>query len=103
MIKPAIGYAFIIENTRELKKGTLSQEGFILSEKGLMGTSGVIYSINGDTCCSKCKKSIPQFKEGDNVIFSKFVAEQIDIDLPDVPRGRLRAVPVEMILGKICE
>lgn len=106
MIKPALGYAFIIEDTKELQDSTLKEQGFVLSEEKPAGSTGVVYAINDSiNKCKKCGEGvfITQFKKGDRVIFSKFVAEQIDLQADDIPKGRLRAVPSDMILGQICE
>lgn len=86
--------AFIIEDARTVldKDSKLVETGFVISDEKLAGTSGVIHSVS---------KNRQGFNAGDHVIFSKFNAEQIDLKAEDIPRGRLRAVPTDSILGWI--
>lgn len=103
MITPASGYAFVIEDENDgLTEGARAL-GLVSAERRLAGTTGVLYSINDTKKCPQCGFGEDSgFKIGDRVIYSKFVAEQIDLIADDVPRGRLRALPVDSLLGKIC-
>jgi hypothetical protein len=103
MIVPAPGYVFIIEDENDGLTKTAKELGIVSAEKRLAGTTGVLYSINDVKKCPQCGFGEEcGFKVGDRVIYSKFVSEQIDLIADDIPRGRLRALPVESLLGKIC-
>ena len=103
MIRPAAGFAFVIEDENDGLTQAAKDLGLISAQKKLAGTTGVLYAINDVTKCPKCGEGGDSgFRVGEKVIYSKFVAEQIDIVADDIPRGRLRALPIESLLGKIC-
>lgn len=105
MIQPTSGMSFILEDKQQaVKEGSsLAGMGFEATTDRLAGVTGVIYAINTEKDCPKCGHSYDHLnlKAGDRVIYSKFVAEQIEYEAEDIPKGRLRSVPVDAILATI--
>lgn len=99
-MKPSPSYALIIEDQKEDK----TQFGLILNHQTkYVNSIGTIYEINGTVNCPHCmgKYDRNDLKKGDRVIYSKFTAENIDYKTPDMPEGRLMAVPIDSILATI--
>lgn len=92
MLTPVKGMCFVIED--QLDFSSAEEAGIIIPEiaKKNMGVSGRIYSVgeNGHG-----------FTEGDRVVFSKFIAEQIHYEHDGELVERLVAVPIDAILGTI--
>ena len=105
MISPTAGLSFIVEDKQEaVKQGSsLAGMGFEATTDRLAAQTGIIYAINSEKDCPKCNHHYDHLnlKKGDRVIYSKFVAEQIDYEAEDIPKGRLRAVPVDSILATL--
>lgn len=97
---PAPGYAFIIED----QKDDVSESGLILTHRNQSkGSIGYIHAVNGSVLCPRCAGECTNdsFKKGDHVIYSKFVAEQVDYKEAGMKEGKLFSVPVDAILAKI--
>jgi GTPase Era involved in 16S rRNA processing len=96
MIKPSPNMAFIIEDNADTsgKYNSAKKAGLIIAENAenqLSGTTGIIYAVDKND----------HFKKGDRVIYSRFVAERVEVNEKDIPPGRLRAVPIDCLLGWI--
>lgn len=100
MLYPSPSMCFIIEEEKER-----STQGGILLEHGNKGKSshGTIYSINASVACPHCTQYFDRkdLSVGDRVIYSRYVAEQIDHDGDGLKGKRLFAVPLDSVLAKI--
>lgn len=109
MIIPALGQAFIIEDTEDF--GRLEDAGITIPEsaKKGVGTTGIIYAITpmqrGFLQSLRhwlfADYFVTKYDKGDRVIFDRFIAH--DLFVKD-ENGReiknLRAVPIDCILAK---
>lgn len=100
MLEPSPSMCFIIQDTKEKE----SSSGFILSvdDKRKHG-QGTIYSLNSEVVCPHCveKFNRKDLAVGDKVMFSKYVAEQIEYDGDGLKGKVVFAVPIDSILAKI--
>lgn len=101
MITPLHGYTLIIEDRTDslASHGKLKESGFVNPNEKNIGVTGVVYATSPyEWKCDQCGRmqNCAPVKEGDKVVFSKFVAEHLD----DV-KERLRSVPTDAILGII--
>lgn len=81
-----------------------SESGIILhaQEKGKT-SHGTIYAINSQVVCPHCIQQFDRkdLKVGDRVIYSRYVAEQIDVDDPELKDKKVFAVFLDAILAKL--
>lgn len=99
-MKPSPSYALIIEDIKQDQ----TSFGLVLSHQTkYVNSVGTVYAIDGKCPCPHCHAQFTRddIKEGDRVIYSKFIAENIDYKTPDMPEGRLMAVPIDAILAII--
>jgi co-chaperonin GroES (HSP10) len=98
MIEPTAGQAFIVEDTKE----DTTASGIVLNHKNKSkGAIGTIYAINPSVLCPHCQElAQAQLKVGDHVIYSRFVAEHVELKEVQT-NGRLFCVPVDAILAKL--
>lgn len=106
MIDPVPGMAFVIEDKQEVvaKDSALGKVGFSESEahQRNVGVMGTIYAVNESHLCGACGKKCKAvgFKPGQKVLYSKFIAEQIEYkDEAGNQIKDLRSVPVNGILA----
>lgn len=100
-LSPTQGLAFIIED----KKETTTKSGIVLALKNdNVGAMGRIHSINPVSYCPHCSKEYKRddLKVGDHVVYSKFVAEHVEIqEVEKEHGGRLFSCPIDSILAVI--
>lgn len=108
MIHPVPGMAFVIEEKQQAvaKESALAKAGFSESEahQRNVGVMGTIYAVNESDLCGGCGRKCKKvgFRPGQMVIYSKFIAEQIELKQDDgTPIKDLRSVPVNGILATI--
>lgn len=98
MIVPSPSMCFIIQD----EKPTQTDSGIIIEtkEKG-KASHGTIYAINSTVTCPHCIQQFDRkdLKEGDRVLFSRYVTEQIEID--ELKGKRVFAVFLDAILAKL--
>ena len=100
MLIPSPSMCFIIED----KKPDSTASGIVLSHRrDGKGSHGTIYAINTETVCPHCIQMFDRkdLKPGDRVIYSRYVAEQIEHDSDDLKGKIVFAVPLDSILAKI--
>lgn len=93
-IRPAIGQAFVIEDSEDFS--AYEKAGLQIPDEARkgVGTTGKVYAIQADA----------QFKEGERVIFDKFIAQDITLrDQNGMEIPRLRCLPIDCILGTISQ
>lgn len=93
--------AFIIQDMKE--KTTAS--GILLAEEKRKTGQGTVYSINCDVVCPHCTQRFDRkdLKVGDKVLFSRYVAEQIEYDGDGLKGKIVWSIPLDSILAKIHE
>lgn len=100
MLQPSPSMCFIIQEVKE----QVSTSGIILNtgDKRKSGI-GVIYSLNNSVVCPHCIQHFDRkdLDVGDRVIFSKYVAEQIEYDGEGLKGKIVFAVPLDSVLAKI--
>ena len=100
MLQPSPSVAFVIQDIQE--KTTAS--GFLIStnDKRKSG-QGTIYSINCQVVCPHCTQHFDRkdLKTGDKVLFSRYVAEQIEYEGDGLKGKTVWAIPLDSILAKI--
>lgn len=100
MIVPSPSMAFIIQEEKE----QVSASGIIV-ETGKKGKAshGVIHAINTKVVCPHCTQKFDRkdLKAGDKVLFSRYVAEQIEISEEGLKDKKVYAVYLDAILAKI--
>lgn len=108
MITPVPGMCFVIEDKRNDLAGreTLKEMGFVQSQAHVQrsGATGTILAVNEETLCPACgsKRSSVGFKPGDRIVFSRYIADQIDMKDENGERiENLLSVPCDGILGFI--
>lgn len=83
-----------------------SASGIIIEVKEKGKTShGTIYALNSTVVCPHCIQQFDRkdLKVGDHVLFSRYVAEPMDIDLPDLKDKKVFAIHLDAVLAKIDE
>lgn len=105
MLNPSLGMAFVIEHVDDGLTDAARELGFISTEKKNMGCLGTVYAINDEHYkCEKCQHDHEPMnvKAGDEVIYSKFVAEYVFLrDEEGKEIKNLVVLPVEAILGTL--
>lgn len=99
MLAPSPGMAFVIQDMED----TVHSSGIILSKEKRKSGQGVIYSVNTDVICPHCTEKFNRkdLQEGDKIIFSKYVAEQIEYEGDGLKGKIVWSLPVDSILAKI--
>lgn len=100
MLQPSPSMSFIIQDMQENE----SQSGIILSTTDKRKTGqGTIYSINCKVVCPHCIQQFDRkdLEKGDKVLFSRYVAEQIEYDGDGLKGKVVWSVPIDSILAKI--
>jgi hypothetical protein len=95
MLRPSKGMALVIEDSKEIvaEGSKLKEMGFQSTEEKGAGVTGTILSVAENDIGAK---------EGDRVIFSKFVAEHLDgVQDGGKEVERLRVIPIDCILAFI--
>ena len=90
--------AFILQDTE-----TETSFGLVLTKDKRKSGQGVIYAVNGDVVCPHCTQRFDRkdLKAGDKVLFSRYVAEQIEYEEDGLKGKIIWSVPVDSILAKI--
>lgn len=110
MIKPAPGFAFVIEDSENYSN--LEEMGIQMPEEALrgVGSTGTVFSITSEQTGALRRirhwlfadRIFIYCKKGDRVIFDKFVASDIYFRKPNGEEIRgLKSVPIDCILGTI--
>lgn len=89
---------FIIQDTKE----DVSASGIVLGHQNKRKASyGTIHAINTEVVCPHCTEKFNRkdLKEGDKVIFSRYIAEEIELD--ELKGKVVFSLPVDAILAKI--
>lgn len=89
---------FIIQE----EKDSVSSSGIILENQNKRKAShGTIYSLNPSVVCPHCTQQFDRkdLKEGDKVLFSRYVAEQVEID--ELKGKVVYSLPIDAVLAKI--
>lgn len=92
--------AFIIQEQKE----SVSASGIILkNQNDRKASHGTVYSVNTEVVCPHCTEKFNRkdLAAGDRVLFSRYVAEQIEVDTEDLKGKVVWSVPVDAILAKI--
>jgi len=100
MLLPSPSMCFIVQEEKE----SVSESGLVLAHQNKRKAShGVIHSINAEVHCPHCSEKFNRkdLKEGDRVIFSRYVAEQIEYDGDGLKGKVLFSVPLDAVLAKI--
>lgn len=100
MLYPSPSMCFILEE----EKASQSTSGILLQHnRSGKSSHGVIYSINAEVVCPHCVQKFDRkdLSVGDRVIYSRYVAEQIEHDEGDLKGKIVYAVPLDSILAKI--
>lgn len=98
MIEPSPSMCFIIQDEKE----ETSASGIFLNHQNKRKAShGIIYALNTQVVCPHC---IQQFDRkdlsvGDKVLFSRYIAEQIEID--ELKGKIVFSLPLDAILAKV--
>jgi len=111
MIHPSPGFAFIIEDQEE--HSNLEKMGLDMPEEAKkgVGSTGTILSVSNEQCglfprlrhWLFADRIFNTYKEGQKVIYDKFIASDIYFrDENGEEIKRLKSVPCDCILGKIC-
>lgn len=110
MIKPAPGYAFIVEDAEDFSN--LEKLGLDMPEEAMrgVGSVGTILSVTHEQqgffpwlrYLLFAERVIPQYRKGQRVIFDRFVASDILYREKGIEVERLKSVAIDCILG-ICE
>lgn len=99
MLYPSPSMCFIIQEEKE----AVSASGIVLTGNKKKASHGTIHSLNSTVVCPHC---IQQFDRkdlavGDRVLFSRHVAEQIEITEDGLKGKVVWAVPLDSVLAKI--
>lgn len=98
MLIPSPSMVFVIQDEKEAQTET----GILLAERNKRKANhGTIYSINADQVCPHCTEHFKRtdLKNGDRVLFSRYVAEQIEVD--ELKGKIVFSIPIDAILAKI--
>lgn len=102
MLIPSPSMAFIIQDEKDAQTAS----GIILhtGDKRKPG-QGTIHSINCSVVCPHCIQQFDRkdLKVGDKVLFSRYVAEQIEYDGDGLKGKVVYSTPIDSILAKIDE
>jgi co-chaperonin GroES (HSP10) len=101
MLMPSPSMAFIIQETESVhQSGSLT---LVLAKEKKNAGHGTIHSINARVVCPHCIQQFDRkdLQAGDQVLFSKYVAEQIDTDEDGLKGKIVWAVPLDSRLAKI--
>lgn len=93
--------AFVVQETEtEIQAGALT---LVLTKEKKNAGHGVIHSLNSTVVCPHCTQKFDRkdLRAGDHVLFSKYVAEQIEYDGDGLKGKIIWAVPLDSILAKI--
>jgi len=89
---------FVVQDEKE----ETSASGIVLNHQNKRKAShGTIYSLNSEVTCPHCTEQFNRkdLKEGDRVIFSRYIAEQIEVD--ELKGKIVFSLPLDAILAKI--
>lgn len=110
MIKPAPGFAFVIEDKEDFSN--LEKLGLDMPEEEVrgVGSVGTILSVTHEQQGVFARlrhwlfadRVVPRYMAGQRVIFDRFIASDIAFRENGVEVERLKTVPTDCILG-ICE
>lgn len=98
MLIPSPSMCFIIQDEKE----DVSASGIVLNHQNKRKAShGTIYALNTTVTCPHCTQQFDRkdLKEGDRVLFSRYIAEQVEID--DMKDKAIFSLPLDAILAKI--
>lgn len=101
MLQPSPSMAFIIQETESVhQSGALT---LVLAKEKKNAGRGIIHSINSTVVCPHCTERFNRkdLQVGDSVLFSRYVAEQIETDEDGLKGKIVWAVPIDSILAKI--
>ena len=91
--------AFIVQ----AEQNNVTDSGiFISAEKKGMISHGKIHAINSNVICPHCTQQFDRkdLKVGDQVVFSRYVAEQIPFTSGELKDKKVFAVYIDAILAK---
>lgn len=94
--------AFIIQDEKE----SVTASGLIVStDTKRKPGQGTIYSINPSVVCPHCTQQFDRkdLAVGDKVLFSRYVAEQVEYEGEGLKGKVVYSVPLDSILAKIHE
>ncbi len=100
MLEPSPSMCFIIQE----EKDKVSESGIIISSNDKRkACHGVIYALNSTVVCPHCIQQFDRkdLKVGDRVLFSRYVAEQIEYEEDGLKGKILYSVPLDSVLAKI--
>lgn len=100
MLIPSPSMTFIVQDMKESQ----TQSGIIISTGDKRKTGqGTIHSINAEVVCPHCTQKFDRkdLQAGDKVIFSRYVAEQIEYEGDGLKGKIVWSVPIDSILAKI--
>lgn len=89
---------FVIQDTKE----DTSASGIVLGHQNKRKAShGTIYALNPEVVCPHCTQKFDRkdLKEGDRVIFSRYIAEEIELD--ELKGKVVFSLPLDAILAKV--
>jgi co-chaperonin GroES (HSP10) len=102
MLMPSPSMAFIIQDEKESQ----TQSGIVIAtDNKRKPGQGTIYSINATVVCPHCTQQFDRkdLAVGDKVLFSRYVAEQVEYDGDGLKGKVVYSVPLDSILAKIHE
>lgn len=85
------------------EKEETSASGIVLNHQNKRKAShGTIHAINTTVTCPHCTQQFDRkdLKEGDRVLFSRYIAEQVEVD--ELKGKIVFSLPLDAILAKIC-
>ena len=100
MLQPSPSMAFVIQDIQE----STTASGIVINSKDKRKSGqGTIYSINCQVVCPHCTQHFDRkdLKTGDKVLFSRYVAEQIEYEGDGLKGKTVWAIPLDSILAKI--
>ena len=100
MLTPSPSMCFVIED----QKDDVTQSGIVLALQNKSKNShGTIYAINTTVVCPHCIQVFNRtdLAAGDKVIYSRYVAEQIDVEGEEFTGKKVFVLPIDSILAKI--
>lgn len=101
MLSPSPSMAFIVQDMQDQQ----TSSGIILAVEKRKTGQGTIYAVNCGVVCPHCTQQFDRkdLQAGDRVLFSRYVAEQIEYDGDGLKGKILWSVPIDSILAKIYE
>lgn len=99
MLQPSPSMAFIIQDMQDSQTAS----GIVLTAEKRKTGQGTIYAVNCDVVCPHCTQRFDRkdLKKGDKVLFSRYVAEQIEYDGDGLKGKIVWSIPLDSILAKI--